>query len=377
MLSQRARRVDLLIDYILSDSPFPSANPTNMRTAYRKFRTEKKNPSFRYEKPKPSLEALQGALIELPLKDEGILGDILEHKKRRLIRRIAMMQAIGKAKYPKLCEVLYPPPDEHIIAIASEIVKLPISRGQGKIPKAEAVKAIRHALTLLGFKWKIVNRDMVTSAATISGTRVLELRKRERFSKKYVNRLIIHELGTHALRAENGSIQPLRLFRHGLAGYLETEEGLAAYHEFLSGVMSTSILRNYAGRVLAIHYARHTDFVTTYKLLSRHFREQTAWKLAVRAKRGLADTSQKGAFTRDAVYLRGFLRVYAFAKKHDIRQLYVGKIGISDMASLQMVKDMKRPLYTPAVVCSEFGNSEPEVTSGMIDGILKAVKGGK
>ena len=136
----------------------------------------------------------------------------------------------------------------------------------------------------MGLKYRIHSTDMVTSARLDTVGRLLELKKRERFNLDYFKRLIVHEIGTHALRTENGLLQKLSIFKNGFPGYLGTEEGLAAYNEFRSGVMSNSILRNYAGRVIAVHTAEKSDFTTTYKELRKFFSTTMAWKLTLRAK---------------------------------------------------------------------------------------------
>jgi len=186
---------------------------------------------------------------------------------------------------------------------------------------------------------------MTTSARMDATHRLLELKKRERFSIDYVKRLAVHELGTHALRTENGLLQLLKLFKNGFAKYLETEEGLAAYNEYRSGLMTTSILRNYAGRVIAVNKALKSDFAGTYRHLRKFFSKKMSWKLAVRAKRGLKDTSKPGAYTKDCVYLKGFIEVLKFVKKNDVDALYIGKIGIKDLTLLKEVEGVHKPKY--------------------------------
>ena len=61
----------------------------------------------------------------------------------------------------------------------------------------------------------------------------------------------------------------------------------------------------------------------------------------------MSDTSSKGAYTKDAVYLKGFFDVLNFAKKHDIDELYIGKVGISDLPLLKKSEfAITKPKYT-------------------------------
>ena len=51
----------------------------------------------------------------------------------------------------------------------------------------------------------------------------------------YVSQIILsinrRQFGVHVLRAENGDLQPFKIFKNGLANSLSTEEGLATYME--------------------------------------------------------------------------------------------------------------------------------------------------
>ena len=65
--------------------------------------------------------------------------------------------------------------------------------------------------------------------------------------------LLQHEIGTHVVTHVNGSRQPLRLLGAGLAGYDETQEGLAVFAEYLVGGLTGRRLRQLAARVVAVH----------------------------------------------------------------------------------------------------------------------------
>jgi len=133
--------------------------------------------------------------------------------------------------------------------------------------------------------------------------KTLQVKKGETFTQKDIKRLIVHEIGVHTTRYVNGERQSYKLFVYGTAGYDETEEGLAVWNEELNQVLSRNALRNYAGRVLAIHWALQYSFSETYQKLCKYFGEQEAYHLTLRVKRGLKDTSQPGAYTKDSIYL--------------------------------------------------------------------------
>lgn len=65
--------------------------------------------------------------------------------------------------------------------------------------------------------------------------------------------LVQHEVGTHLVTQVNGSHQPLKVLATGLAGYDETQEGLAVLAEIACGELTGSRLRQLAARVLTVH----------------------------------------------------------------------------------------------------------------------------
>jgi hypothetical protein len=120
-----------------------------------------------------------------------------------------------------------------------------------------------------------------------------------------------HEIGVHALRAENGHAMPLGIFRVGLEGYLETEEGMAAWREWKSGIDDG--LRLFALRVLAVDWASRLPFSAVFGNLSQNgVPDDLAWSLTQRVKRGLSDTGRPGCYSKDVSYFRGYLKVKDF-----------------------------------------------------------------
>ena len=122
----------------------------------------------------------------------------------------------------------------------------------------------------------------------------------------------------------NGRAQPLRLLASGLVGYDELQEGLAVLAEHLSSGLSRPRIRLLAGRVVAVEsLIGGATFIDTFRVLhdEYHFSAKTAFTVAARVHRG-------GGLTKDAVYLRGLVRMteYLGAGK-DVEPLLVGKIG--------------------------------------------------
>lgn len=137
--------------------------------------------------------------------------------------------------------------------------------------------------------------------------------------------LIQHEIGIHVVTRHNGAHQPLRQLETGMAGYEETQEGLAVLAEYAVGGLGRGRLRLLAGRVLAVDaLVDGAGFVEIVRLLAREhgFPEDIAFTVAMRVVRG-------GGLTKDAVYLRGFARVLErLAAGARLEDMLVGKIAL-------------------------------------------------
>ena len=347
MISPRLQKIDLFLDGISRNLEFSIINPKNLANIRAKFLKDKQNPNFNYDPADPDLDTMCAVLQQIQL-GSGPVDTILDDKRRELIKKIQFLQSVGTEQFTKRSLALYKKPNKKLIEQAYKILKLPKVKKHKRIKRLEARSMIKFAFKQLGVKWRLLNKDMVTSARVNPLTRTLELRKKERFSKHYVRRLIVHEIGTHVVRAENAADQPLKVFLHGLANYLETEEGLAVYSEYLTGVLNHSILRNYAGRVVAVNYALTHDFKSTFNHMSRWFSPKMAWKLTLRAKRGTGDTSKPGAYTKDVLYLRGYYKIKSYVNKgKDLNELYYGKIGIGDIDVVKKIPGVVKPKCLP------------------------------
>ena len=110
-------------------------------------------------------------------------------------------------------------------------------------------------------------------------------------------------------------------------------------------VINPQTLKNYAGRVLAIHLALENSFRDTFNYLKKYFSEETAYHLTLRAKRGLSDTSKPGAFTKDLIYLKGYEKIKTHLNNNpeDLNKLFIGKIAIEDLNYINSLKS--GPLY--------------------------------
>lgn len=163
-------------------------------------------------------------------------------------------------------------------------------------------------------------------------------------TQEKINSLILHEIETHILTAENGKRQPYELLNRGLANYLITQEGLAVYNTQIGQNRPFNENRAAHSLVLGISYAKTHSFAATFKYLHKNcgLRKENALRLTLKIKRGLTDTSRKGAFTKDLVYYRGYHEIETFIKNGgQLRDLYLGKINHHDLETIKKIPEIK------------------------------------
>jgi uncharacterized protein (TIGR02421 family) len=340
---------DIKLDNLVRKIYFHAVNPINANTEMVKFfRNPSYNPVFCYKKFNDDLDMLGNKIMAVKT-DRSIPGKILSLVKDEAIDKIALIKSRGIAdKFTKASIRIYGAPDRELLDLAKKIIRKQSKKDKKAYSSKEVINKFRFAFLEYGFPWTVVEREMVADAAVNCNSKTLLIKKGARFSKKFVKRLIVHEIGTHALRSENGALQPYKFFERGFPGYLMTEEGLAVINEDLNNCLDHNTLKIYAGRVIAIEYALKGSFSDTYIELRKYFDKKTAWRLVLRAKRGLSDTSLAGACTKDGCYLKGFLEIKKYLKKGgDINTLYYGKIGLGDVRTIERMHGLINPKFLP------------------------------
>ena len=139
--------------------------------------------------------------------------------------------------------------------------------------------------------------------------------------------LLHHEVGTHLVTQANGSHQPVKVLGVGLAGYDETQEGLAVLAEIACGGLTAFRLRQLASRVLTVHrLVGGATFAEAHEaLVADDFPSGSAWTTVMRVYRS-------GGMTKDAIYLRGLVDLLEhLAAGGTLDQLWLGKFSLRDL----------------------------------------------
>jgi uncharacterized protein (TIGR02421 family) len=158
--------------------------------------------------------------------------------------------------------------------------------------------------------------------------------------------LLQHEIGTHVVTHINGSHQPLRLLGAGLAGFDETQEGLAVFAEYLVGGLTARRLRQLAARVVAVHQMMGgVSFPDVHRnLVDAGVSRVEAFTITLRVFRS-------GGLTKDAVYRSGLRNVLAhLAAGGRLDVLWLGKMAITDIPHVEDLRNrgvLHEPLLMP------------------------------
>lgn len=187
----------------------------------------------------------------------------------------------------------------------------------------------------------VLDADLPSKA--IAGSKRIRLRAGASFSDLDLDQLLFHEAHVHAATMLNGRRQPnLKLLSLGAPRTTRTQEGIAVLAELLTLSLDVSRLRRLALRVKAIAGVLDgADFIQTFHMfLEAGQSEEESYQSSVRCFRG-GDVRGGVPFTKDSVYLKGMLEVYAFLMTcvHENRPefasaLFAGRLTLGDVVEL-------------------------------------------
>ena len=309
-----------------------------------------RNPIYSYFSMSPKLETFKTELKEMLKEVEHTeLGIIFESEIIDLIEKIEMIKSIGTENFSGSTESYYENISKEEQKAAKEILQNKYEETENIIPFQTAIDTIQEFLKKKKLPYHITIREPAGSRfAVINSKKEILINKDTIFTKEMLKRLIAHEIETHIYRYENGLKQPYKILAHGFSRETtQTEEGLAVCIEKLKGVSSKNQIREYAGRTHAIHTAESKNFFDTFIEMQNYFDNESAFRLTLRAKRGIKDQEKKGAFFKDAVYFKGMIQVDEFLKEHKVEELYYGKYSIYDIPLVKSIPGLKNPKYLP------------------------------
>lgn len=334
-------------------------NPINLSEEKELFKNELQynreyNPIFQYNKfdfdPNIVIEELN-KLIKKFEKSESILKNIYIKKIEFDLSCINNIKIRDNSeRYSSWLTSLYGIPKNNTLQEAIRIIEnTPKSKSVTQDISSDAIKKtfIEELAKRNFIGWSITLQDIPAKVSINPVSKKITVNKDSLFSSNEVKRLIAHEIDTHILRNENGSLQKDKLFSYGFPDYLQTEEGLAITSEDKTHLLRNDDLRKYCSRVIAAYHTKEESFYNLFKRINKHHSFNQAYAIVSRTKRGLVDTSIIGGYTKDQVYLTGYLDL-KLIDKEGLKLLFCGKIGVKNMSFIKQLKDFNFEYRLPA-----------------------------
>lgn len=226
-------------------------------------------------------------------------------------------------------------------------------KGQRKMEYDEIEEVFKVVFEEFGLSdWDVERSKKITQDGIKTGVKAKRVFLDPGITKRAISlkKTIIHEIGTHVIRAENGYNSGLyALGKANIADYIDVEEGLAMYNEETMGVLKDKDLKLRAAMVWAIKVGQNMSFRELHNALLAFKQKKAAFEIAYRVKRGLGDTSIPGIYSKDVAYFRGFRRVRKkLANDSSLYKiLYAGKISFKQ---IKWVEEglIKKPKIVPS-----------------------------
>ncbi len=346
-------------DFLLQVTP---VNADRARVQFMRDGADR-DPEFDYRPLIVDVAALKRQLYNLPLEqlEDPTLSTLLSACRIEMSRKLTMLGDRNTARFLYGSLSVYGEVSEALHALAVKLLSV-TSRSaaedddddapdsQGVVTATDFAAMAEEELTHYrqvhpGLGAKVYIRTDVAGVLVSDGD--LLISSTLRVTPTRARALVQHEIGTHVVTHSNGLAQPLHQLASGLAGYEETQEGLAVTSEYLIGALTGSRVRVLAGRVIAVRaLVDGAPFVDCYRLLTNDydFAPTTAFTICMRVYRS-------GGLTKDVIYLRGLQDFLAYLRGGgELDPLLLGKLALSDVPAIQELRwreYLQPPRITP------------------------------
>jgi uncharacterized protein (TIGR02421 family) len=353
-------------------------NPNNTDQEKKKFIKSKftEVPKFTYSPIKINPYELKQQLGQLRTQD---ISDIsIRHMYESVINsyydKTDLLGSLGTSKFLYNSLRYFGRPSKKDLQNAQYILHLPYLEGAPKLePSIDAKTAMTYfkaGLEGYGFKSKMeISHRVLSKVMVLSSRKTILFKPDAKFTMTEINALIEHEIGVHMVTTMNGSDQQLRLFKLGLPLNTMTQEGLALLAEYLSGNLTMGRLKKLAYRVIVVDMmCNGANFKECFNFLMGHIDDvNEAFSITTRIFRG-------GGFTKDHVYLSGFIKILRFYQKgNSLDPLLIGKtsLGFYNTINEMIDRDM---IVKPAFITKSFVDPQPHDNSDIYNYILSGLK---
>ena len=313
------------------------------------------DPDFTYRELDTAPDVVRAELdsIDLAAVEDPVLGQLLRAKHREMELQLDMLGARDSDDFLPLSVELYGGVSPTLRRQAEEVLtRITRTEPSGETLDAEAFLALAEAeiehyrqedpdLAMHAEIRHDVNGVMVSGDVLLVGPET-------KVQAERAQALLHHEVGTHLVTQANGTHQPVKVLGVGLAGYDETQEGLAVLAEIACGGLTAFRLRQLASRVVTVHRRiGGASFAEAYEaLVEDDFPVGSAWTTVMRVYRS-------GGVTKDAIYLSGLVELLEhLGADGSLDQLWLGKFSLRDLPLIEDLQD--RGLLRPPRVLPRY-----------------------
>ncbi|MFT7611646.1 MAG: hypothetical protein ACI9J3_000591 [Parvicellaceae bacterium] len=354
-------------------------NPINTVAEKRKFFKNKQTslPKFKYSPIRISPYELKQKLSELRTQD---ISDVTSrHLYESVINayfdKIDMLATLSTNQFFYNSLRYFGRPSKNDIQNAKYLIHLPQIAGQPSqsptLSTEEAMLMFKDSLTEYGFNTKIEKSSKIISQVMVLNSRkTILFRPDAKFTHKEVKALVEHEIGVHMVTTTNSNLQKLKIFNLGLPVNTRTQEGLAILSEYLSGNITMKRLKKLAYRVLIVDMmCSGANFMECFNFLYGTYLKDRdeAFSIVARVFRG-------GGFTKDYLYLSGFVEVLRFwENNNNLEPLLVGKMSLGFYNTINEMIE-REMIQKPKFVTHSFVNSHEDENNSIYEYILGGLK---
>lgn len=337
---------------------------------------EKNTISFDFAKKQEEFQLLERD-ISKQVGQFSSVGSIMLRMCREYRYVLRLLKARGTTEFSLLSQELYGSADDafyvnaprlkdlaKIVSAALDKIKDKTTNelDEKKYSSEEAVKLLNQRLShyFSDVKrtepWVKVSDGIVADAA--AGSELIKIRQDAFFSERDLKILEVHEGWVHMGSTLNGLQQPICTFlSKGSPLATMTQEGLAIIMEIFQFVSSPLRIKKLTDRVTAIAMAEEgANFLEVFNFFqSQGFSPEDSYKSAMRIFRG--SLPDKGPFTKDLVYSKGFILIYNYLRLavqeglvDRIPLLFIGKTSLEDQRLIAHLIDeglIVAPHYIP------------------------------
>lgn len=305
-----AKRISLLRRRFLIDTA--TLTPLNHLEEMEKFmKSDTYNPMFRYRPIELPNITEDKAEILMQLKKLQVPDDIKIHVEGVIGDLTAMeiaKKSVGKKDFGENANALFNWGRDRLDLLLANTPKVQFALYSDHILQDAGIIKERFEKVLAQYgitDLPVVIDSFSTHIISITSKGIKIGSKVKRY-KCNVDRLIVHEIETHALQIINVKRNANRL--PDITKYSNMNlyaEGLAVYNEISTRRITPEAFDMYYNRIRAVHLL-DKSFREIFIALSKYLPLKKAYVVTYRVKRGMARTEEAGGFPKDAAYLLGY-----------------------------------------------------------------------